>query len=227
MKFVKAVLLVLVFSSAAWAGEDIRKITVTGRSKITLPAQYAVIDTEMRFVEKDINTGHQRLETALAEMIGRLKEIGMVDTDIIKSIVMQGPQYTWKKQERIATGYFAACNVNVRVNDMAKIRFVHDALSRFNALTVRSTRYGRNDTFKMRNAEMEKALLAAKRKAALMAGVLDAELGPVFRIEEHGAGAPAPVNVLRMSAAGEKSGGTFGSVDIEAVVSVVFELIPK
>jgi uncharacterized protein YggE len=99
-------------------------------------------------------------------------------------------------------------------------------LSKHNSITISATEYGRNDEFEKRNSEFKKALIAAKSKAQTMVETLDVKLGQVLRIEEMGSGGiiskNAYVSVARAPV--RETGGTFGSVKIDAMVVVEFEL---
>ena len=226
MKALKILFLLLTIASLAYADDNIRKICVTGRSQVTLQPQYSIIHTELKFVNKEMNKCYNELQQTLSTVIENLRKIGLSDKEITKSIVMQGSEYTWQNASKVHVGYYSTCSMQLRINDMKQIHLIYNELSKYDSLTINRTEYGRNDEFEERNAEFQKALLAAKEKAVLMAGVLNAEVGPVFRIQEMSYQDVVTRNLYenRAGAGIETSGGRFGSVDVIATVSVEFEL---
>jgi len=226
MKALKILFFLLAISNFANADDNISKICVTGRSEATLPAQYSIIYTELKYVNKEMAKGYEELHQALSTVIDNLKKIGLSDKEITKSIVMQGSEKTWKSGSTVHEGYYSSCRMQLRINDMNQLPSIYNELAKYDHLTIQRTEYGRNDEFEKRNAEFQKALLAAKEKAKLMAKVLNAEMGPVFRIQEMSFQDVVTRNSYnnRGGAGFETTGGTFGSVDIVATVSVEFEL---
>ncbi len=224
MKALKIVLFLLVISNLAYADDDMSKISVTGKSKVTLEAEYSIIHAEIKVVKKEMDKSYKGLQQTLSTVIENIKKIGLSDKEITKSIIRQGSEYTWKNNSREHLGYYSTSNMQLRINDLNKLHLIYNELSKYDSLTIHWTEYGRNDEFKKRNAEFKKALLSAKEKALLMAKCLDAEVGPVFRIQEMSSQNIMTRNLYENQATTARSGGTFGSVDIVATVLVEFEL---
>ncbi len=218
-------LCLLILASPAVGGEVARTIAVTGSSEVTLEPQYSTIHAELKYVHPEIITSYQNLQQTLSDIVNALQQLGITDKEITKSIIRQGSEYTWRNNSRIHTGFYASCSMQIRVNDIKNIHLVYNQLSKYNALAITSTGYGRNDTEKIRNRELTKALLVAREKAALMAAGLGVTIGRVLKITEAGLQpGPHPVALMRGDAAPKKAGGTFGSVTISARVVVEFAL---
>ena len=225
MKLLKFIFFFIILSGIAYAGEDPRKIHVTGKSKISLPAQRSTIHADLKVVKKKMGESHARLSLLLSELIGNLKKIGLTDKEIIKSIIRQGPEHRWENNSKIHVGYFSSCSMRLRVNDVKRLHPVYKELSGYDGLTIRGTEYGINNEAEARNDELVKALHIARKKAALMASVLGAKIGRVLSVRES-----SPINhrPVRVYASAEKAGGgiggAFGMVEISASVSAEFEL---
>lgn len=226
MRILRYVFCLLVISSYAYAGDEIRRITVTGKSTVTLEAQYSIIHTSVKRVSPEIDKSYKDLNQTLFGIFEKLKGIGLSDKEIIKSIITQGSEFRWERNSKKHIGYYSSSNVQLRVNDLSLLPHIYSELSKHNSITINSTEYGRNDEFEKRNSEFKKALIAAQTKAQTMAETLNVKIGPVLRIEEIGSGGIAPrkayANVARMAT--RETGGTFGSVEITAMVAVEFEL---
>ena len=101
MRSLKTVLLFLVIISFPYqtlASEDCRKITVTGKSEIVLDAQYAVIGISIKEVKDEMNQSHAVLIKTTSDLTERLKQIGLSDADIKKSLIKQGKEYSYENQ---------------------------------------------------------------------------------------------------------------------------------
>ena len=224
MKVLRILFVLLVFSNVAFAEDNMRKISVTGKSTVSLDAQYSIIHIELKYVKKTMDESYKELQKGLSAIIEKLKKVGLSDQEITKSLILQGEEKTWENKSWVHVGYYSSCNMQLRVNDLNKLPSVYKSLSQNNTLTIQSTDYGRNDTFERRNKEFKKALSAAKEKAVIMAKSLGAEVGPVFSIHEISVENYASKKLYSNYASEESSGGTYGSVDITATVAVAFEL---
>lgn len=224
MKLLKIAILLIIFINPAYAANDNRKITVTGESQVTLEAQYSIIHSELKYVSTEMAKSYTQLHQTLSTVIENLKEIGLTDKEITKSIVRQGSEYSWNNNSREHTGYYSSSTMKLRVNNLENLPLIYNELSKHDTITIHWTEYGINDETENRNIELNKALLIAKEKAVSMAKCLGAKVGPVLHIEE----VPTKNIVQRAQyesrAGSNRSGGTFGSVDIIVRVLVEFEL---
>lgn len=226
MKALHIFTLILLFAQVAQADESIRKITVTGLSTSIVAAHYSKIHTKVKYVGKTIEESHTSLIQTLTSIIRSMKELGLQDDEITKSIVTQGAEYNWQNNSRVHIGYYSTCSLELKVNDLSSLHRIYNELSKHSALSIGGTTYGRNDKPELQNTELQKALLIARTKAETMAATFDIKLGRVLRMEEAGAG-PAPLRpeVMYASRANDSTGGgTFGSVTITGSVRVEFEL---
>lgn len=226
MKKLSFIFCLLVVATFAYAEGDVRKIVVTGKSTATLEAQYSIIHISVKRVNPEMDRSYRDLNQTLSVIIDKLKSIGLSDKEITKSIITQGSEYSWERNSRKHIGYYSSSNLQLRVNNLGSLPAIYNELSKHNSITIQSTEYGRNDEFKKRDEEFKKALIAAKSKAQTMAKTLEVKLGPVLRIEEIGSRGvitkAAYANVARAPI--RETGGTFGSVEIRAMVAVEFEL---
>ncbi len=226
MKALCFIFCLLATSTHAYADNNTRKISVIGKSTTTLEAQYSIIHFLVKRVNPEMDKSYQDLNQTLSGIIKKLKGIGLTDKEMVKSIITQGPEFTWERNSKKHVGYFSSSNVQLRVNDLSLLPHIYNELSQHNSITISTTEYGRNDEFEKRNEEFKKALVAAKSKAKIMAETLEVKVGPVLRIEEIGSGAITTKNTYANVARSlvRETGGTFGSVKITATVAVEFEL---
>lgn len=213
------------FIPISYADVSAGKITVIGKSISTVEAQYSIIHSEVKFISKTIEESHASLLQTLNNVSRALNNLGLPAADITKSIVTQGSEYNWQNNSRVHVGYHSTCALKLKVNDMDILHRIYNELAQHSSLTIGWTEYGRNDELELRNKELQKALLAARTKAEIMAATLNTEIGRVLRIEESGSGPVGRPEVLYAERSGNNSGGgTFGSVDITGIAVVEFEL---
>ncbi len=224
MKVLSALLILFALGGTAFAEDNRRSISVSGKSEISLEAQYAKIRIQIKHVRGTMDEGYRETKETLAAVIDKLKQFGITDQEIIKSSLTQGEEFDWINSLRKHSGYFSAYHIELRVNDLSKLPLIFEELSKQNSLSILSTEYGRNDAFETRNKEFTKALQAAKKKAALMAKSLDADIGPVISINEISPSDVRTLNTYSNDISDGSRGGTLGMVNISAAVTVEFAL---
>ena len=228
MSLTRMVLLSLIFilPSGIFAAENIRKITVTGKSEIVVEAHYAIIQLNIRYVKKEMIQSHNELLKTISELTGDLKNTGIPDTDIKKSLVLQGQKYSWEDNSQVLKGYFSECFIELNIKDINKLDEVYKTLADYRSVSITGTEYRRNDEFEVRKSEFEKALHAARNKAEYMAHALNAKIGKVHSIQESSSDNSLVVNTyanLSEKGATESKSG-YGSIKVTALAVVEFEL---
>jgi uncharacterized protein YggE len=161
------------------------------------------------------------------------KDLQAVDVDkeeLTVSVLTQGMEYEWSENKQTLSGYFSACALRIKINDISNTYRIHKVLARYPTLSIGQTVYGRNDEPQMRIAALQNALKMAEEKARAMTATLGVSLGPVLGIRESGdAAIPIGRPEVRLMASeasiadpGEVS--TTGSVTITGNVLVDFEI---
>lgn len=232
-RFVVLSVLVLLPGQLIAAESNIRTISVTGKSETVVGAQYATIKLEIKHVRREMNQSHVELMKSVAKLSNALGRIGLAETTMKQSLVLQGPEYTWVKNSQVLRGYYSQCHIELRVDDMTKMPLVYSELANIKYITIQGTEFKRHDEFSIQKGEYESALKAARIKAEYMAQALQAKVGRVHSIQEvsfddgyHAAGEVA-ANVLTRSKAESARSETkveYGSIKMTAVVAVEFEL---
>jgi uncharacterized protein YggE len=88
-------ILMMFLSSNVFADENIRKITVTGKSEITLDAQLAVIQVEIKQINMEMAQSYSELSKTIEKLTRGLKSIGLRDEEIRKTFILQGRECSW------------------------------------------------------------------------------------------------------------------------------------
>jgi uncharacterized protein YggE len=219
-------ILTMFLSSNVFAVENIRKITVTGKSEITLDARLAVIQVEIKQINMEMAQSYSEISKTIEKLNRGLKSIGLTDEEIRKSFILQGRECSWEHDSEVFKGYYSKCMIDIYVNDINNMSSVYQELSHYKNITIRNTDYKRDDYFNIREKEFDKALQAARKKAEHMAQVLNVKIGKVHSIQELG---PENIfqgfnsNVAQVQYIGTENSG-YGTIKIVASVIVEFEL---
>lgn len=226
--FILALIIVLGIWGGAYAVENVRKVTVTGKSETIVQAHYAVIHIEAKRVQKEMSMSHSEVMRIISSMTRDLKNLGLKDADIRRSLVLQGPEYAWERNSRVLKGYYSECVLELTVNDINKISDVYRKLAEYKDISIEDTEFKRNDEFEIRQAEFKKALSMAEKKARAMAGTFGAKLGKVYSIQEISESGYNKAFYSNVISKGEIAGATekanYGNIKISALVVVEFEL---
>jgi uncharacterized protein len=222
----RIILLIVLFALLPFKlmAEDTRKITVSGKSEITLDAQNAVIHIAVKEIRDEPGKSHSEVIKTISDLTVNLKKAGLNDPDIKRSMIVQGMETSWNSttQSHIFSGYYSQCLIDLQIKKVGIMPELYKALSNFRGITITNTEFERDDIFEIRKAEYEKALKVAKIKAEYMAQALDAKVGKVLSIKEE------PTNYYDRNSnvvSAETSGTTgYGIINITVQVIVEFSL---
>jgi uncharacterized protein YggE len=190
---------------------------------------------EIKHVRKGMNQSHGELMKSISKLSDALAGIGLADTTMKRSLVLQGPEYSWTRDSQTLQGYFSRCEIDLYVDDMNKLPLVYKELANFRQVSILDTDFKRHDEFSIRKGEYEKALQASRVKAEYMAQALQAKVGKVHSIQELGledgcyAAGESAGNLRSMSKAASaqnEAAAEYGSIKITALVAVEFDLDP-
>ncbi len=216
----------LVIPETLFALENIRNITVTGESKAVVEPHYAIIRVNMRHANVRMTVSHEQLIQSITALIDALKSAGLTNSDIKKSMIRQGQEFSWEANRRVLKGYFSESVIELHVRNIERIYSVYKTLSNYPQLTILSTEYKRNDEFELRKAVTEKALLDARKKAEYMAAALQVRIGKVHSIQQGGQEMRPVAKLYAQSEnrASDEATSDYGTIEVTAAVIVEFEL---
>jgi uncharacterized protein YggE len=219
--------MLLLLPQHALSGDSLRTISVSGKSTITLEADYAKIHGQLKVVSRSVEESYAALTANLLEISNQLYTLGVTKEDLIASVITQGAEYEWRDNTQILKGYYSACALRIKVNTIKDTFRIHTALSQFPTLNLANTEYGRNDEYTLQATALQAALKSAESKARMMAQTLNTELGQVISIREESsmalpAGQPETMFTTRAKDVADFT--TIGTVAVTGEVSVDFEL---
>lgn len=205
---------------------NIRTISVSGNSEITVEAETAIINTSVRVVDDDMDQSYRKLEEIIKNVVNDLYGIGIKDTDIDRSIITQGKENEYYNGKYKFKGYFAQSMMKVKLIDIKNLSKLYKILAKYEAILTQNVSFERSDIFELKLKEYEKAIKYAKIKAETMVKTLGSNLGKVKTIDSDTYAYPTnyrSMDKLSMNSSTESiSVANVGFITISAQVSLVF-----
>jgi hypothetical protein len=141
------------------------------------------------------------------------------------------PEFDWNDGRSILRGYVARNQIEVRVDDLARLPDVLDAVTgpKNVAIAIQGLRFDLKDEVAARNEALGAAVEDALSRARAMAAGAKRSVGAILRVEEHNAGPmpPQPMPMaMRMSAAQAEASTpvTPGEIEVRARVTVTVQI---
>jgi uncharacterized protein YggE len=141
------------------------------------------------------------------------------------------PEMDWNDGKGTVRGYVARNQIEVRVDDLAKLGDVLDAANtaRGTALSIIGPRFELKNEQAVEQEALKAAVEAAMRRAEAMAAGAKRTLGAIVRIEEQNFGPIQPKTMMMAARAGQADAAvqtpiTPGEIEVRAVVNVTVEL---
>jgi uncharacterized protein YggE len=134
----------------------------------------------------------------------RLTEFKLPDDAIRTVSVDMQPEFDWANGKQTLRGYLATNVIEVRLDDVARVGDVVDAVITAGATRVAGIRFTLKDMPAAERQALELASAAALNRAKAMASGVGRNLERVVRLDETNSGnvpPPGPVPMMRMAAA--------------------------
>jgi uncharacterized protein YggE len=120
-------------------------------------------------------------------LLAAFKKRGVEDGDMKLSTMSVSPEYEWTGNRQIFKGYTARITLSVTTKNFDELAPLMETGADAGA-TEMTSQFRRSDLEELKKQVREKALIAAKEKAAQTAKTLGIDLGRVSGVSEQGAG---------------------------------------
>ena len=138
------------------------------------------------------------------------------------------PDMQYENGRARVRGYIARNQIEVRVDDLAKLPGVLDAAGSSGATTIAGLRFEIKDRATVEREALRLAVQDAMARARAIAAGAAAQVGPIVRIDEESQGFPPPMAMARMTVAGGAAGAdtpiTPGEIEVRAQVTVTVSI---
>jgi uncharacterized protein YggE len=222
MKILIAALLSLPFASSAFAQTaEPPQVIVTGEGLIKATPDQAWISIGAETRSKASKDAQQRNAEAMTAVMQKIAAFG-ISKDAIKTTAIDlQMEFDYANGKQVPRGYVARNTVELRVDDLAKLGDVLDAVTNSGATTIHGLRFDVKQREQLEASALQAAVKNAMNKSQAIALGASRAIDRVLKIEElSGGGEPVPM--LRQYSMGAKADASTpvaaGELDIRAQV---------
>ena len=236
----------LMLASTALADEAMpRTITTSGSATVHVAPDEATLNFSVHTSDKDLAKAKKLNDEAAAEVLTFLKSLGMEETDIQSTFADSQAVYGNRDDNRQIhgplLGFDVARTYGVKLRDLKQLGPIYDKLLPDARITMEGQTLSTSELRKHRDKARLDAAKAAREKAEALAAACDAKVGAARSINEstpyggyysYRGFSPNLVTQNAYSATGGSAASgddvsLVGQIDVQATVTVVYDLIPN
>jgi uncharacterized protein len=213
------------------AGPPSHTITVTGSADVKAVPDQAVVQLGVTTRSSTAQSAMAQNNTAMAQVVAALKQLGIPDVNIQTSSVSLNPVYNQPPPQNPSLapqliGFEATNTVSVQLNDLTKLGPAIDAGVAAGANQIQGISFQLSNQQPFQLTALEQAGTQARAKAQALASSLGVTLGAVDAILESSAQS-IPVNAGAIAAPTVATSTPIlpGQVDVHADIQVRFTLM--
>lgn len=228
MKILIAVLLSLPFASSALAQTaEPPQVIVTGDGVIKATPDQAWISIGAESHSKISKDAQQRNAEAMSAVFQKIAAFG-IGKDAIKTTAIDlQMEFDYANGKQVPRGYVARNTVEVRVDDLAKLGDVLDAVTNSGATMIHGLRFDVKQREQIESTALQSAVKNAMAKTQAIAAGANRAIDRVLKIEEiSGGGEPVPM-MRQYSMAAKADASTpvaAGEIEIRAQVRLTVSI---
>ncbi len=220
--------------------ENVRDtISVSGRAEVTTIPDVAVVRAGLETNAATVAEAQRKNTTTMNAFLDEVKKLGVADKDRKTVGYSIYPKYEERREpitgryvRSVLVGYTVTQSLEFKVRNFDKLGDVVGAVGKHNLNQVGEVSFTVDKPDALRQEAQEKAILDAKQKAERLARAGGVRLGRMISFFESGGPMPhqmdAPMMAMKAEMGGEQPVPRFesGSQELEAVVTVTYELLP-
>src|SRR6202453_2431221 len=168
-----------------------KTIQVEGQGAVTVVPDEATIDVTVQEEGASVDDLSTKVKTKMANVLESLKSFDIADKDLQTTQYSIEPKYQYTNGKSERAGYTVTNRLKVILKDITKVGVVLGALSNDDTFQLDGPTFGFSDPDKFQLDALKAAVENARAKAAVLAAAADAQLGPVYSIEETNVNMPA------------------------------------
>lgn len=159
-------------------------ITTNGESIIYVTPDEAVVSVGVETFDKDLDKAKSDNDERSAKLLHAIKDLGVEDKHVQTDTLQIEIQYKNEHVARSIEGYYARRAYSITLKDVKKFERLIDVALKNGANRLMGFEYKTTELRKHRDEARKMAIKAAKEKAVLLAGELDAKVGKPRSIQE-------------------------------------------
>ncbi len=211
---------------AAVAGAAPRAIRVTGRGRVDVKPDLAVVYAGVESTGKDLAKVTADAAAQQRRLLQALAQGGIAEKDVQTTRHDVAVNRPWKDgAPGPITGYTVVDEVRVKVRDLSRLGAVLDRVVAAGSNSLRSLSFEKDDPAPQQRESLARAVTDARGKAEAIAKAAGVALGDVLAVDE-AAAAPRPIPMMRAMVARESPEAPVspGEVEVSAEVEVSFAI---
>jgi uncharacterized protein YggE len=199
-------------------------IVSTGDATVRVTPDRAFVTLATEVLAPTPSEAQQKNATAATAVRGRLKALRLPD-DVIKTVSYSlSEEYEFTNNKRVSRGFRAVNQIEIRVDEIARVGEVVDAAVQAGAATVSNIRFDVKERAAAERQALKEAVGDARARAEAMALGAGVTLGPIIMIDENGGRPtppPMPIAAARMAMAqAADTPVSAGEIEIHAHVTL-------
>lgn len=198
-------------------------ITVSANGSVTLVPDVARVGVGVTVTKPTVKAAREAAGTSTNAMIAAIKALGIDEKDIRTTSIDLSPQYNSSSTPKIV-GYRMSEQLQITVRDLDKAGDVVDTATANGATDVNGLWFEVSDPAKAMDEARAAAITQARTSAQAMAAAAGVALGAVVSISESSVAIPGPYYYGDALRAGADTKVQPGTQDVQASVTVVFEI---
>jgi len=201
-------------------------ITVTGYGKVVGSNDIAITTIGYSNTDKDVSKAQTDNKKVMDAVMADLKAMKIDEKDLKSSYTIY-PEYTYDSSNvRVFSGYKVSNQVTIKVRNLSNIQNVLALASKYGANQISGLSFTIDDNDNLKSQARVKALIDAKKKAAVIASSLGVQLVGVSNYSEYEAKDYASYSYSDGlgGSGGTASQVSAGSNTVEMNVSVTYEV---
>lgn len=225
--FLSAVLTCL--PALAMAEELLRTLVVTGEGQVSVEPDMAVLNLGVSHEAMTAKAAMDATSQEVGEVLETLAAAGLEGRDVQTASVSLSPRWDHRNRDEPprVVGYVASNTLTIRVRDLGELGGVLDRVVGSGANQMNGLSFTLAEPRPAQDQARVRAVEDALAKARLLADAAGVTLGPIRQLSEGGGRGPAPEMLQRGAMAMEASVPiATGEVDVRAMVTVVFDILP-
>ena len=223
-----------------------RSISVTGQAEVRVTPSTVNVIFGVETLDKALSPAKSENDRRVQAVVQGIRSLGVEAKDIQTDYIRVEPRYDDLAVGTVLRHYTVRKSIAVTLRDVSRFEQVLSGALENGATHVINVQFLTSELRKHRDEARARAIHAAREKAVALAGELNARVGKVVTIQEHGGGAPwdfynntwwgarygnagmNQVSIQAGGAGGEPSGDAIalGLIGVTASVTVSFELEP-
>jgi uncharacterized protein YggE len=203
---------------------------MTGSATVQSTPDRAWVNVGVEARAAQTTVARQQVAATMLAIQAKLKSLGIPEAALRTASFNVTQDWEFQQGRRNLRGYVVSNQMEVRVDDIAKVAAVVDESIAAGANVIHGVRWDVKDRQALERQALQRAFADARARAEVIATAAGETLGQVRTVHEQRVVDMRPMPMMRIEAAAQVVGDTVatninpGEIDIRATVTVTFQI---